>query len=328
MNFKEILIQTYGEETLRPIIKLAKKIRNQLIRQDRDVVIGITGFEGEGKSTLAVILSILIDPKFDFDLNVSYLPSAEEITKEFNRLKPGQVYLVDEAIKGLYKMNFQSSLQQTIIKMYATERYQNKCTLLLMPRFTDFTENFRNHRIRTWINVIERGKAIVYIKDRDQTTQDPWHLAEARKQKMRILKKRISNVTIDERIREERKLPTYLTDFSFPDLPHSIKEIYQDKKIESRMREDVAPVEEKKEHKFDIRVRKALVELAIYMEKRLKLKRYQIGKIAGYEDKAFSKILNNPLYNDRLASTGESPPSTSSNIYDKEHILEKTQEVT
>jgi hypothetical protein len=127
---KKIDIEEYSD-----LKKLAYLIRKRL-HADWDLVIALTGEPGTGKSTLAALLGMLIDKRFDLEKSMAFFPNEREVVEEFHSLHKYSVYIIDEAIKVLLKYQFMSSLQQTIVKMYATERWQNKClgkdTLILM----------------------------------------------------------------------------------------------------------------------------------------------------------------------------------------------------
>lgn len=233
------LIDYYDKNKLDPdLLHFAKVVRARL-RQDKDMVICLSGGEGSGKSTMAIVLGALIDGRFDLEKNVSYIPNEKEVKEEFYRLKRYQYYLIDEAIRALYKMNFMSNLQQMLIRIWATERFQNKCTTLIIPRFRDLTENFRNHRVMVWIHVISRGHAIAYLKDDDAHIQDPWHIEETSKYKQRRYKnKNPSLLSIEDRVRIEKNTRNFMAYFQFPDLPREIKEKYDELKLESRRKYD------------------------------------------------------------------------------------------
>lgn len=218
------------------LIYFSKAIRSRL-RHEWDVVISITGEEGSGKSTFGMVFGYLVDKFFDLIKNVSYLPNANEIKEEFTRLKRYQYYMIDEAIRSLYKLNFMSNLQQSLIQMWATERNQNKCTVLILPRFKDLTENFRNHRVKFWIHLEARGKGVCYIRDDDPHSLDPWGFDEAIKLKQKMLgKKNVATISVDQRIKIARKLRNYLFDFEFPPLSPQDEITYKQLKHESRLR--------------------------------------------------------------------------------------------
>jgi len=300
INYRELLFKYIPKEQFDPkFLAFVKRIRHLLRKEDRDVILGITGFEGIGKSNLGILLTMLIDDDFDFDNNVSYVPSSKEIVLEFEKINQFGCYMIDEAIRGLYKMNFQNSLQQAVIKMYATSRYQNKCSILIIPRFLDFTEHFRNHRIRTWINVCDRGEAIVYIKDPDQSVLDCWHLKDARKKKKRLLSKRISSISVDERMREERKLTTYLTDFKFPKLPQELKDIYELKRREANIKARVIDGDEddiERDTKALLKAKTTIVSFVDLIEHRLKVSRKELAEISAYNYDTLLLILNDERY--------------------------------
>lgn len=229
------------------LLEFVKIVRRRL-RLDWDLVIAISGEEGSSKSTLAMILGALIDRKFDLEKNVSFLPDEQEIKREFSALRKYQCYVIDEAIKSLYKMHFMSSLQQSLVQMWATERYQNKCTMLVIPRFKDLTENFRNHRVKIWIHLMARGVAVVYIRDDDAHTVDPWQFDYMAKLKFNKFKKRnVASIPIGERLKVERSLRNYFFDFTFPDMVEEDRDEYKRLKLESRQRYLLANQEVDKE---------------------------------------------------------------------------------
>ena len=213
---------------------LAVFIKKRL-RQDWDLVICLSGEEGCGKSTLGILLGAIVDKKFNLKDNVAFLPDAKEIVREYTKLKKYQCYVIDEAIRSLYKMTFMTTMTQTLVRMWATERYQNKCTILILPRFKDLTENFRNHRVKLWIHVISRGVAVVYTRDDDPHTKDPWNFDFAYKYKLKTGRKQpIATMSLERRLYIESRMKNYLFHFNFPDLPEDFKKVYQSQKIQSR----------------------------------------------------------------------------------------------
>ena len=146
---------------------------------DWDTVIAIAGEERSGKSQLSILLGLLIDPKFDLVKNVAYLPDTGEILEKFKALNAKQYFSIDEAIKVMYKLRFMDKNQSSLNEMYATEAWKNNITALCIPRFTDLSEFARNHRVKIWIQIIDRGFAVAFAKDEKNVFfSDPWHLKE------------------------------------------------------------------------------------------------------------------------------------------------------
>jgi len=220
---------------MKTIVKLIKK----RLQDDRDLVIAITGEERTGKSTLAIQLGMAIDPNFDLEKNVTYMPTAKEIQKEFSALPKGSAYIIDEAALVMHKHDWMTNLQKMINKMYITKGYLNICTILCIPRFTDLTEYFRNHRVKLWIHILKRGHAFVYARDEDRTSADPWHIQLTRSYKGKIFGwKKLIDRSFDKILEIERKCINYVTDFEFGDLPEDIKKRYNELKRKAHEKED------------------------------------------------------------------------------------------
>lgn len=212
-----------------------KTIRKEL-REQRDEVIGVTGYPGLGKSQLSTILAVLIDYEYSFGENVCFIPTSKEIERQYLELPPYSVLHIDEASRGIHKHKWHDKMQQKLNELYDTDREGHfLCTLMLMPRFQNFTENFRNFRIKYWINITDRGIAIVYKRDEDKDAKDPWHLDENYKLKQkRWGNKKIYDRDIPEVVRMEQQTLNYWFYFTVPELPKDVWEIYQGLKKESR----------------------------------------------------------------------------------------------
>lgn len=179
---------------------LANAIKKR-VRDDKDCVIAVSGDEGDGKSTLAAGLSILTDPMFDFETHELFSPTPEEMAEKITGLPKYSVIIADEAIKILYKLNWQSKSQKFLNELYALCRKENKVTILCVPRFPDLNEYFRNHRVKYWIQVIDPisatkkiGHAAFFKRSWVPGHDDPWNLKE--------LKKEIDKYSERKRIKE------------------------------------------------------------------------------------------------------------------------------
>ena len=205
---------------------------------DHDLVIAITGDEGYGKSTLGEEIASTFDPQFHLIRNVAYLPTSKEVADKFHALPKKSAFLIDEAIKILYKLKWQDRLQLLINEMYATERWQNKLTLLCIPRFTDLNEQFRHHRVMVWIHIIERGIGLIFVKDRFAfTSVDPWYLATIEKM-IKDKRKWKRNIDINDLVILLNRLETFNGYILFTKMDKETDEEYRRIKAEMRDRAD------------------------------------------------------------------------------------------
>lgn len=220
-----------------PNLKYMCKLIRKDLRDQKDCVIAITGYPGKGKSNAGSIIAMLIDYNYTFLKNICFIPTSSEIEQHYLNLPMYSSLHIDEASRGLHKQKWYDKVQQKLNQLYDTEREGHfLCSLLLMPRFQNFTENFRNFRIIYWINIEERGLCLAYRRDEDKDAKDPWHLDENYKKKMKKWRgKRIFERTIGDRIRMEKLTLNYWFWFELPMIPDHIWEIYQDQKKDSRI---------------------------------------------------------------------------------------------
>jgi len=223
--FKKYFTKDYVSQLDSKLKTFAKEIKKKQ-RDEYDVVIAVTGYPGSGKTTDVILLSWLINNNYSFEKHVCYIPTAAEIKKKYYEIEQQGVFHIDEATKAMHKYRWWDSAQQVLNTIYDTERQGHyKATILIMPRFQNFTENFRNFRIQYWINIIDRGVAIVYRKDMDKDVKDPWHLDENYKMKQKkwmSSRKRIYERNMSDIIRMESKTQNYWFYFQFPKLPDEI----------------------------------------------------------------------------------------------------------
>lgn len=290
----------YLEDQLN-LFYIAKLIRIKISKSHEsgkyDFVVAFTGTAGSGKSTLAIMLGILVDKKYNISKNIVYIPKSNEVKKKFDLIDDGSVFHVDEAIKSLYKLKWYEKEQQSITETYATERYKRICSFFLMPRFQDFTEGFRNYRINLWIWIVDRGTAIIYMRDNDKDIKDPWHTDENIKIKNEYFKRRsVMYKSTEAILQAERKTPNYICDFKFPDYaeidPDGYK-LYEQMKLESRKVDD--NVDEEKLSLREQKYKMGLIKLIKWIREKLKVSYANLGEIIGVSEQAISTMMAQDL---------------------------------
>lgn len=205
------------------------RIVRDLLRNDYDCVIAITSiYEGEGKSTLAKQLDMRIDPNFKLDKNVLFNPTVDQMKNLVLTMPKYSVIDADEAIKILYKLKWADKMQIFLNQLYALARSRNLATILCMPRYRDFGEFFRNHKIRFWIHIVERGTAIIMSKSWNAFSKDPWYLDEnERLLEQYIIKRKIYNFNSQEKLKAFSKCKNVIGVLEFEDLPVPVQEEYK-----------------------------------------------------------------------------------------------------
>jgi DNA replication protein DnaC len=235
---KELILKDYPDflDNIDENVKLfAREIRKEL-RDEGHVVIGVTGYPGVGKSNITAILGMLIDENYNFKGNICYIPTSKQIESQYYGLKMHSFLHIDEASRGLHKHKWQDKIQQKLNELYDTEREGHfLCTAFIMPRFQNFTENFRNFMIKYWIHVPVKGLALFYKKDEDKDAKDPWHIDENYKSKRhRWRGKRVFERDLPNIVRAEQTTDCYWFYSKIPAVPKEIWMHYQELKALSR----------------------------------------------------------------------------------------------
>jgi hypothetical protein len=253
----------------------AREIRKDL-RDEGHVVIGVTGYPGKGKSNDTAICSALIDENYSFDKNICFIPTAKEIEEMYLSLPMYSVLHIDEASKSMHKHKWHERVQQKLNELYDTDREGHfLCTFLLMPRFNNFTENFRNFMIKYWIDIPRKGLMVFYIRDEDKDVRDPWHMDESykmKKQKWRA--KRVFERNIGERISAEQRTECYWFYCEVPAVPKEIWEEYQKLKKQSRI---------------DSKAKEPEIEAENYRDKLERQKFEKWGRVNELQSKGFTQ---------------------------------------
>lgn len=196
------------------------------VREDFDAVVAITGEEGISKSTLANHIGFKVDKRYSLEKNVLYSPTEKAMIEAIKKLPRFSAVNGDEAIKILYKQQWW--LQTFINKFYRLCRQDNKITILCMPRFSEFNEGFRNHRILLWIHIIDRGLGIAFMKDWNPFTKDPWHTDENERNIRKYMKgQKLYQITLQKKISILQRSQNYLDIITFPDLPEEVRTAYK-----------------------------------------------------------------------------------------------------
>ena len=233
---KKMLPKEFFKE-IDPNLKLFARTIKEELRDAGHEILGLTGYPGTGKSNTAAILGALIDEKYCFVKNICFIPTSKEIEETYLGLPMYSYYHIDEASRGLHKHKWHDKIQQKINELYDTEREgHHLCTMLIMPRFQNFTENFRNFMITVWVHISKRGYAVFYKKDDDKDVKDPWHIDENYKAKYKKWKgKRTFERTLGDKIRVEQATAGYWFYCPIPKIPDNVWRIYQKLKAMSRV---------------------------------------------------------------------------------------------
>jgi len=113
-------------------------IKQQINNHDQDFVGVVDGFEGVGKSVMAMGLGFYVDPSLTIE-RICF--TADEFKEAVNKAKKGQCVIYDEAITGAFSREAIQQMNVILIKMMAQVRQKNLFMLMVLPSFFDLDKN-------------------------------------------------------------------------------------------------------------------------------------------------------------------------------------------
>lgn len=135
------------------------QLRN-LVANDYDALVLITGQTGSGKSTLALQLATACDMTFDLTKRLCYTPL--EIAKAYVDILPGQAIIYDEAVRGLQSADTFAKEQKELVKLFSVIRAKRAILFLLAPSPWQVAKQVRDTLTRMWLHAERRGLARIY----------------------------------------------------------------------------------------------------------------------------------------------------------------------
>ena len=142
------------------------KIRNAVLKKDRDYVMVIDGEEGCGKSVLAMQIAKYLDPKFNLDQVVF---NADQFMKSIKEIKKYSCVVLDEAFSASSSRASLSEVNRAMVGIATEMRQRNLFVIMVLPSFFDLDKYFALWRCRALIHVYftqdgGRGRYIMFPK--------------------------------------------------------------------------------------------------------------------------------------------------------------------
>lgn len=113
-------------------------VKEQINDRDMDMVGIVDGFEGVGKSVLAMQCGFYVDPTMTLDRVCFNADSFKEAVLKADR---GQCIIYDEAITGAFNREAIQLMNIMLVKMMAQIRQKNLFMILVLPSFFDLDKN-------------------------------------------------------------------------------------------------------------------------------------------------------------------------------------------
>lgn len=207
---------------------------------DYDWVHVICGGEGEGKSTLSILLCDYIDHRFMKNMRlVSTLPQLKEAYRHIGDNGTGQAIDIDEGALLFLARNAMTTENKIACNMFRGLRGYNPFIVINMPDFMSLDPYIRDFRVKSMSRIVKRGWAWFYNKKKINQMLEKYKTSSKRKWKW-----------IEPNFRHY-----------FPDLPNDVKKSYRDLKRKQML--EYIKEKKDKETKQKEETLKTLVEAVI-----------------------------------------------------------------
>jgi len=212
-------------------------LTKQRVRNDYDVLVAITGYEGTGKSVFGYWYAVGCAPKFKVENNIFFEVGFTAIKEKYDKVPRYSVALFDEAVKQFNKRRHMTKDNVSMTQLFAMCRDENKINILCIPRLNMLDKFFRDGRSFLRFHVIDHGLAVVLKADSMNPHGDPWYTGESEKRfnKAReILNNQGSDDELINVMRAFKTDPNFLCFTTCKDMPEEVKLIYKRYKTEHK----------------------------------------------------------------------------------------------
>jgi|TARA_R100000501_G_C2627230_1_gene121115 hypothetical protein len=139
---KEEIGYVFTPRMLRRIYMIQRRIN----KGDDDMVTLVTGYEGIGKSCIAILQAMLTSPSFGMK-HICY--TQLDFIRALKESKKGDSILLDEGATFLLSREAMTKTNREVLKIFTQVRQKNLSLIVCFPNLWDVDKKIREHRLRS-----------------------------------------------------------------------------------------------------------------------------------------------------------------------------------
>jgi hypothetical protein len=198
----------------------------ETIKKDWDMIFVVDGYEGSGKSVMAMQLASYCDETFNLD-RIVFNP--DDFKKVIMASEPYQAVIYDEAYGGLSSKRALSEVNKSIVQMLTVIRQRNLFVFIVLPSFFDLDKY-----VALW-----RSRGLIHVYTGNNMTRGFFRFYNAqRKKDMYVKGKKFYEYRVGK--------PNFHGRF-YDQWPTIDKKAYNDKKLTTSIKVDDKKEEKRKE---------------------------------------------------------------------------------
>ncbi len=221
-------------ENLTQFVELLRAIQ---VKDDNDVIIGVTGRRGSGKSSFAIQVARRYVEKYfgetNFDVKRYIAYNNEDVMEKIHTLPKYSPLIGDEAVRFAWSREWNKTDNKELAKLTTQIRTKKFIFFMNIPKLAWIDSVYREGMLDIWIWVhatfTSEGKksySLMFEPDDNQGEGDSWHMSLLREGKKKK-RRRIGRFTdIEKVIKLINHHPCFVDSFVFPKVPTDIYERY------------------------------------------------------------------------------------------------------
>lgn len=146
------------------ITKALDSMQKRVKARDKDSVCLVTGGEGNGKSSLSILMANYLDDNFSASEQV--VMDHEDLIRTADDLDNYQSIVFDEGIESLLSRNHGKSRNKMMIEWFREVRAKNLFIFVNMPEFKEVEKPIRDDRAHMLVRCMKQGWAHFYNESR------------------------------------------------------------------------------------------------------------------------------------------------------------------
>lgn len=173
---------------------------------------------------LLKIIELRDDKSYKFKMRKDIIYTRNHVIKAFNDWR--RIVVADEQVNVAFNRDFYNEDQKDLIKIMNMNRDHNICYFGAIPSFSNMDTQIKG-LTKLRLTVLRRGLALVQTPTKSMFSTDKWNVNYNQRLEQEWLKKKVKNP-------HYAKLTTVRGILSFPDLPKSLRNIYEEVKNNER----------------------------------------------------------------------------------------------
>lgn len=219
----------FTEGSFPKLNQFVEMLRAMQLREDFDVLVGVSGFKGFGKSSFSIqvarrYVEKYFNEKFDLAKYTAY--TIEDVFRLADKLERYSPLCCDEAVNFAMGEDWNKAENKRLKKVFTKIRTKHLIFFFNIPDLWWLDKKYRENMMTLWIHIVKKdvlrghARVMLALPNLAPAIEDRWHRDWLLKAFKKVHWHFFSD--IEKMMKILRKYPCYYDEFTFPKLPERI----------------------------------------------------------------------------------------------------------